>query len=82
MGGGSKAPKPQPVKEPELPELPPPAPIPPPPAPLPPPATMSAQDEQQARQDQIRQAARRKGLRRTILAGESDQPSGGKTLLG
>lgn len=87
-GGGQKAPKPpkqQPIKFPKMPEVhfPPPPEAAPPPAP-PPTATSAdvAQAEEQARRDQNR----RKGLRKTVLAGETGGYGagqlGGGTILG
>lgn len=88
FGGGQSAPKaPKAVKMPETPQiqLPPP---PPPPAPPPPSPTVSNLDASQASTDQKQQAARRKGVRSTLIAGESTgalaKSSGPqkKTLLG
>lgn len=93
-GGAPKAPKPQkqaPVEMPQvqqqaiqIPEAPPP---PPPPPPIPPAPTVSNLDAQQAAADQKGQAARRKGQRSTLIAGETGgalAPASGqrKTLLG
>lgn len=86
-GGGGQAPKPEKVKMPEMPQMQMPAP-PPPPPPVPPPPTVSNMDASQAASDQKQQAARRKGVRSTLIAGESTGAmstggdSGRKTLLG
>lgn len=62
--------------------------IPPPPPPPPPAPTRAASEVEQAEQDKRRQAAQRKGMRSTLLAGETggyagSTPMGGaKTLLG
>lgn len=88
FGGGSKAPSaPAPVKMPAAPQIAIPAP-PPPPAPIPPAPTVSNLDASQAATDQRTQAAKRKGVRSTLIAGESagamSSVSGAtkKTLLG
>jgi hypothetical protein len=87
FGGGRKAPdppKPQKIVMPKMPEvkIPPP---PPPPEPIPPPPTATsadvAQAEEQARQD----AKKRKGIKSTVLAGETggyQGALGGGTVLG
>jgi hypothetical protein len=86
-GGGGKTPKPEKVKMPEMPQVQMPA-APPPPPPTPPPPTTSNIDASQAANDQKQQAARRKGVRSTLIAGESTgamaSADGGarKTLLG
>ncbi len=89
FGGGQKPPKPpkeRPIKFPKMPEFhfPPTPEAAPPPAP-PPTATSAdvAQAEEQARRDQNR----RKGLRKTVLAGETGgycgaAQLGGGTILG
>jgi outer membrane biosynthesis protein TonB len=86
-GGGSKPPpppKPQPIKFPKMPEFHMPPPPPPAPPPAPPPTATSAdvaQSEEQARRD----AQRKKGLRKTVLAGETGgygAQLGGGTILG
>lgn len=84
FGGAPSAPKPQ--KAPQIPPTPQ-LTIPKTPAPVktPPPPTVSNLDSQQAAQDQKTQAARRKGIRSTLIAGESPMsPATGqaKTLLG
>ncbi|QIE99964.1 hypothetical protein [Roseimicrobium sp. ORNL1] len=73
-GGRSQAPPPAPKQEPiKFPKMPkihiPPTPAPPPPAPPPPTATSAevAQADEQTRRD----LNRRKGLRKTVLAGET-----------
>lgn len=84
---GGKAPKPpKQEKAPTLPEVAVPKP-PPPPAPIPPAPTESKQEVQEAEEDERRQAARRRGMRQTLLAGETGgySASGGegkKSLLG
>lgn len=84
-GGAPKPPKPQKIKMPKTPDIPipaAPAPLPPPP----PPPTQANSEVQQAEDDQRRQALTRKGMRSTLLAGDTggyapatDQK---KTLLG
>lgn len=58
----------------------------PPPPPIPPPPTESKLEVQQAEDDQREQASRRKGVRSTLIAGEtggfSSAAEGKKTLLG
>jgi len=88
FGGGQSAPSaPKPVKMPAAPQVTIPAP-PPPPPPIPPAPTVSNLDASQAATDQKTQAARRKGVRSTLIAGESTgalSPATGsqnKTLLG
>ena len=68
---------------------PPPVPAPQPiptPDPIPPPATTSASDAAAQQADMARQQSRRRGMSRTLLAGESNQPgnsaTGSRTLLG
>ena len=86
FGGGSKPPKePKPIKMPEMPAMS--VPTPPPPAPPPPPPpTQSATEVQDIALDEKRQAARRKGQRATLIAGETggynNPATGGKSLLG
>lgn len=91
-----KAPKQEKIKFPEQPQIQQPAPIqlPPPPAPAPPPApippapTASKMEVQQASDDQRKQAAKRKGSKQTLIAGETGGYLGSsidpskKTLLG
>jgi len=64
FGGGGRRPKSEPIN------IPPPPPPPPPPEPPPPPATIDMQNGQEAVQNE---AAKRKGMRKSILAGESGQ---------
>ncbi len=87
FGGGSapKPPKQQKIKMPKAPEIPiptPPAPLPPPP----PPPTESKSEVQQAEDDQRKQALNRRGMRQTLLAGETGgyapATDAKKTLLG
>lgn len=54
-----------------------------PPAPVPPgpPPTQTANDQSQAEMDARRQAAKRKGLARSIVAGEKRQTMAGSTML-
>lgn len=63
--------------------------VPDPPAPIPPPPTTSKLEVQQAEDDQKLQAARRKGVQQTLIAGETggfgatdSAASGKKSLLG
>lgn len=84
-GGGQKAPKPpkqQPIKFPKMPEMH----IPETPAsqPIAPPPTATRAEGEQAAADMRMGALKKKGLRRTILAGESQGKAqlGGGTILG
>lgn len=84
--GGAKAPKaPKPVKMPAMPTVAPVTPL-PPPDPIPAAPTTSKLEVEEAAADQKKQAARRNGMRKTILAGESALDpavaSGKKTILG
>lgn len=90
FGGAPKLPPaPKPVKMPEPPAQVP-VTMPEPPAPIPPPPTTSKLEVEQASEDQKRQAARRKGMRQTLIAGDTGgygadpgtSASGKKTLLG
>ena len=89
---GGSAPKvpaaPKPVKMPEAPTIQPVQPI-PAPDPIPPAPTTTKLEVQQAEDDQKQQAAKRKGVRQTIIAGEtggyggtSNLNAGKKTVLG
>lgn len=93
-GGAPKAPKQQKIElppapsynAPAVPTLPPmPAPAPPPPPPDPP-VSSSALDIQQSKEQQRIDAQKRKGIRKTLIAGEANQkpasPVTGSTLLG
>ena len=88
--GGAKPPKPpkqEKIKFPEQPQMAPPAPIQlppmpepvPPPAPIPPAPTASKMEVQQASDDQRKQAAKRKGSRQTLIAGETGGYLGSST---
>jgi hypothetical protein len=85
-GGGSapKPPKPQKVVFPKMPKFHMPAIPPPPPPPAPPPTATSA-DVAQAEEQSRRDLNRRKGLRNTVLAGETggygNGQLGGGTIL-
>jgi hypothetical protein len=89
FGGSPKIPSaPPPAKMPEPPAQVP-VTVPDPPAPIPPAPTTSKLEVEQAAEDQRRQAARRKGMRQTLIAGETGgygatdtSASGKKTLLG
>ena len=96
FGGGGGAPKAKAQKvnlppapsyqAPAMPSLPPMPPPPPPPPPPDPPVSTSALDVQQSMDQQRIDAQKRKGIRATLIAGESNQKSAspvtGKTLLG
>ena len=82
---GAKAPPaPKPIKAKDLPQvapsaqIPPPAPIPP----TPPPPTQTSIAADQSMADTQRQELRKKGMRQTLLAGETNAGAGKKTLLG
>lgn len=84
-GGGQKPPKPpkqEPIKFPKMPEIH----IPPVPAsvPTPPPPTATSADVAQAEEQTRRDMNKRKGLRKTVLAGETGGYGklGGGTILG
>ena len=88
--GGGKAPsmpKQEPVKMPATPAVTIPK-APPAPAPIPPSPTTSNLDVQQQQDDTRKQAAQKKGVRQTLIAGETGGYMGGtttptkKTLLG
>ena len=93
-GGAPKAPKQQNIdlppapnyQVPAMPALPPMPPPPPPPPPPDPPVSSSALDVQQSMDQQRIDAQKRKGMRATLIAGESNQkpasPVTGQTLLG
>lgn len=79
-----KAPKEKKEQLPPMPEVPK---APPAPEPIPPAPTTSKLEVQQAEEDQRRQAASRKGMRKTLIAGEtggylSPESEGKKSLLG
>lgn len=81
--GGGSAPAPPKQKMPEMPEMPA-IPNPPPPKPPPPPPSMSQLEVKEAEDQQRRDAAKRKGMRTTLLAGEGPTSSatGKASLLG
>lgn len=70
--GGQKPniPKQEPVKMPEAPQMPMPQPL-AAPEPIAPAPTTSKNEVQQAQEDQRQQAARRKGIRKSIIAGQT-----------
>lgn len=81
-GGTPKPPKQEKVKMPAAPKMDMPAPV--APEPIPPAPTTSKSEVQQAQEDERAQAGRRKGIRQTLLSGETGgyNPEGKKTLLG
>jgi hypothetical protein len=82
-GGGSppKPPKPQKIVFPKMPKFHMPAIPPPPPPPAPPPTATSA-DVAQAEEQTRRDLNKRKGLKRTVLAGETGGYEAGSAQLG
>lgn len=69
-GGSPKPPKQEKVKMPKQPDIP--VPKPPPPLPPPPPPPTQANSEvEQAAEDQRKQSLNRRGMRQTLLAGET-----------
>lgn len=88
--GGGSPPKQQKQKEQKLPKIPQPAPLPPPPPP-PPLPNQEIQPVDQEKRDQKKKEARRQGIAKTLLAGETGgyeaaattpATEGKKTLLG
>jgi hypothetical protein len=83
-GSAPKPPKEQKIEKPDPIVIPPPPKPPPPPPAPPPPPTETVADVETAKLDQRRQEAKRRGMAKTLLAGESGgySPEGRKTLLG
>lgn len=84
---GAKSPKPPKQETPKMPQAPNMTVTPPPaPEPIPPSPTTSKSEVQQAQEDERQQAGRRKGIRQTLLSGETGgyqaATSEKKTLLG